>query len=479
MKLSEYVAQDGLGLAELVRKREVKQEELFECAQRMLEAVNPEINAVIETYAKPLAGNDDPKSPFHGVPFVVKDLVLHAAGEKIEMGSRLCKGLTLPHDTDLMARFRSAGLRTIGRATSPEFGYCPTTENVLHGPTRNPWDTSRSPGGSSGGSGASVAAGIVPLAHASDGGGSIRIPATCNGLVGLKPTRARTPIGPDAGEGLNGLGIEFVVTRTVRDSATLLDVVQGAAPGDPYAAPTPTGTYFDSIKRPAKPLRIALMKNAWGGRKTEADVLAGVEKAAQACHELGHSVTEDAPALEWDTFVSKTMVFWTANLTAWIDSIAAGLGRRVDDSTLEATTLACYRYGKTLKATDLLDSMAYYNGVCRQVAAFFQKYDVLMTPTLPVLPAPLGEINANDPALDAEGWTRKVFAYTPFTPLFNATGQPAISLPLARSTGGLPIGIQFAGRFGAEDTLLNLAAQLERHTPWPQVSPLALKAASA
>jgi amidase len=477
MKLSEYVAQDGLGLAELIRKREVAGTEVLACAGRMLDAVNPQLNAVIEQYPEPLAGSNDPGAPFFGVPFVVKDLVLHAAGQKIEMGSRLAKGLVLPHDSDLMARFRQAGLRTIGRATSPEFGYCPTTETVLYGPTRNPWDTSRSPGGSSGGSGAAVAAGIVPLAHASDGGGSIRIPATCNGLVGLKPTRARTPIGPGAAEGLNGLGIEFAVTRTVRDCAALLDAVQGSATGDPYVAPTPVGTYVEAIRRAPQPLRVAVMNTAWGGLKTDAEVLAGVRNTAQQCAALGHTVTEAAPRIDWDPFVSTTMVFWTANLAAWIDQIAAASGRPIDASTLESTTLACYRHGQTLKATDLLRAMDHHNGVRRKVAAFFEQYDVLLTPTLPTAPARLGTIDANDASLDAEGWTRKVFDYTPFTPVFNTTGQPAISLPLARSAGGLPLGMQFVGRFGAEDTLLNLAAQLERAMPWPRVSPLALAAA--
>jgi amidase len=477
MKLAEYLAQDGLGLAELVRRREVKGAEVLACAAQMLERVNPGINAVVETYAEPLAGSDDPAAPFHGVPFVVKDLVLHAAGHKIEMGSRLAKGLVLPHDTDLMTRFRKAGLRTIGRATSPEFGYCPTTENVLHGPTRNPWDTNRSPGGSSGGSGAAVSSGIVPLAHASDGGGSIRIPAACNGLVGLKPTRARTPIGPDAAEGLNGLGIEFAVTRTVRDSAALLDAVHGPGLGDPYVAPTPVGTYADALRRQAKPLRIAVMEHAWGGARTEAEVLAGLRNVARECTALGHSVTEAAPKIDWDAFVATTMVFWTANLATWIDEMAGASGRPIDGSTLEATTLACYRYGQTLKAKDLLHAMGYHNGVRRTVAAFFESYDVLLTPTLPTPPAMLGTINANDPSLDAEGWTRKVFTYTPFTPVFNTTGQPAVSLPLARTAAGVPLGMQFVGRFGAEDVLLNLAAQFEQAMPWPRVSPLALAAA--
>jgi len=478
MKLSEYIELDGLGLAELIRKREVKGAEVLACAQRMVESINPRINAVIETYAEPLAGSDDPAAPFTGVPFVTKDLVLHAAGQKMELGSRLARGLVFPHDTDLMARFRRAGLRTVGRTTSPEFGYCPTTENVLHGPTRNPWDTTRSPGGSSGGSGSAVAAGIVPLAHASDGGGSIRIPAACCGLVGLKPTRARTPIGPDAAEGLNGLGIEFAVTRSVRDCAALLDAVQGAGLGDPYVAPQPTCSYTEAVSRRHERLHIAVMGTAWGGQETDPEVLEGVSKTVRQCEASGHTVTEAAPALDWDEFVSTTMVYWTANLAAWIDQVATTVGRSIDASTLEATTLACYRYGQTLKATDLLHAMDVANRIRRSFAAFFDRYDVLLTPTLPAPPARLGTVDANDSSLDAEGWTRQVFGFTPFTPVFNTTGQPAISLPLVRTGGGLPIGMQFVGRFGAEDVLINLAAQLERSMPWPRVAPLALAAAA-
>lgn len=478
MKLSEYIEQDGLGLAALVRGREITVAEVLDCARRMLEAVNPRINAVIETYPEPLAGSDDPAAPFFGVPFVLKDLVLHAAGQRVEMGSRLAQGLRFPHDTDLMARFRRAGLRTVGRATSPEFGYCPTTENIAHGPTRNPWDTARMAGGSSGGPSAAVAGGIVPLGHANDGGGSIRIPASCCGLVGLKPTRARTPIGPDAAEGLNGMGIEFAVTRTVRDCAALLDAVQGAGLGDPYVAPPPACSYVEAMNRRPTPLRIALMSTAWGKQPTDPAVLDSIRKTAQQCEMLGHTVTEAAPALDWEEFITNCMVYWTANLAEWIDQVAAGLGRPVDAHTLEATTLACYRHGKTLKATELLRAMEVANRISRTFAAFFQQYDVLLTPTLPAPPAPLGTINANDGSLDAEGWTRKVFGFTPFTPVFNMTGQPAISLPLARTGDGLPIGMQFVGRFGAEDTLINLAAQMEQALPWPRVSPLAHAAAT-
>ena len=477
MKLSEYIRQDGLGLADLVHRREVTGTEVLDCARRMLEAVDPQINAVVETYPEPLEGSADPAAPFSGVPFVIKDLVLHAAGQRVEMGSRLAKGFSFQHDTDLMARFRKAGLRTVARTTSPELGFSPTTETVANGPTRNPWDTARMAGGSSGGSCAAVAAGIVPLGHANDGGGSIRIPASCCGLVGLKPTRARTPIGPDAAEGLNGMGIEFAVTRTVRDCAALLDAVQGAGLGDPYVAPAPPCSYVEAMNRRPTPLRVALMSTAWGKHKTDPEVLEGLAATARQCEALGHTLTEAVPPLDWDEFVRNCMAYWTANLAVWIDELASALARPIDASTLEAATLACYRHGKSLKATDLLHAMEVANRISRTFAAFFQQYDVLLTPTLPQPPATLGTINANDASLDAEGWTRRTFAFTPFTPVFNMTGQPAISLPLARTGAGLPIGMQFVGHFGAEDVLINLAAQLESSMPWPRVAPLARAAA--
>jgi amidase len=473
MKLSEYLECDGLGLAKLIRKRKVKRGEVLDCARRMAETVNPAINALVETYAEPLAGNDDRDAPFCGVPFAIKDLVIHAAGEKVEMGSRLAAGLRLPHDTELMARFRRAGLRTIARSTSPEFGYCATTETVANGPTRNPWDTARMAGGSSGGSAAAVAAGIVPLAHANDGGGSIRIPASCCGLVGLKPTRGRTPIGPDVAEGLNGLGVEFAVTRSVRDAAALLDAVHGPGIGDPYEIAPPHKSYAAAIARPPKRLRIALMTRNFDGSAFDPAVASGLQATAALCEALGHRVTEAAPQLDFDHFVATSMVYWTANLAPWIDMIAQVTGRPIDASTLEATTLDCYRHGKSLKATDLLNAMASANTITRATRAFFETHDLLLSPTLPGPPLPLGGLNANDATLGAEGWTRKVFAFTPLTPLFNMTGQPAISLPLARGANDLPLGMQFAARFGDESTLLRLAAQLEEARPWPLPAPIA------
>lgn len=472
MKETEYLDLDGLALADLVRRGEISPDEPVEAARSIAARVNPGINAILEMFDQPLDANTAPEAPFTGVPFLIKDLVLHARGQLSEFGSRLGRGIRFEHDTDLMARFRNAGLRTIGRTATPEFGYCATTESVLSGPTRNPWDRERMAGGSSGGSAAAVAAGVVPVAHANDGGGSIRIPAACCGLVGLKPTRGRTPIGPDAAEGLNGLGIEFAVTRSVRDAAALLDAVQGPGIGDPYVIPTPTTPYLKQLETPPSRLRIALTMMPWTEIPCDPEVVASVNAVARACTDLGHEVVEARPELNWQQFLDTTVVYWTANLANWIDHIAQATGRSPDATNLEHTTLVSYLHGRELKATDLLRAMDSVNIITRATAAFFRSYDVLLTPTLPSPPGRLGTLNANDPGLDAASWPARVFEFSPFTALFNMTGQPAISLPLGRSGNGLPMGSQFVGRFGEESMLLTLARQLEQALPWPRLAPL-------
>jgi amidase len=472
MRLDEYIKYDGLGLAELVRSKEITAQEAIASAHEACELLNPHINSIIEVFDEPLTGNKSTDAPFYGVPFLIKDLALHAAGVLNEMGSRLTQGLRPPHDTDLMCRFREAGLRTIGRASTPEFGYCPTTEPVVNGPTRNPWNLSHNPGGSSGATAASVAAGIVPLAHANDGGGSIRIPASCCGLFGLKPSRGRVPNGPDSAEPLSGLAIEFVVSRSIRDAARLLDAVQGAGIGDPFEISTPAQSYTESINKDPEPLKIACMPLPWSGAEVNKEVKQACLNTAQQCEQLGHKVSEAKPEINWQQFFDATHVLWTANIAVYVDQAAVMTGRKIDENTLEHTTLACYQYGKELKAEQLLRAQSDMNQICRQVGQFFTEYDILLTPTTTQLPLPIGTMNANDPKLDALGWSQHVFEYCPFTPLFNSTGQPAMSLPLQQSKNSLPIGIQFVGRYGDETGLLQLARQFERAQPWPQIAPL-------
>jgi amidase len=472
MQLSEYIKYDGLGIADLIRSKEIKRDEAIACAFEAADLLNPKINTIIELFPEPLAGNNSTDAPFYGVPFLIKDLGLHATGVLNEMGSRLTKGLRTPHDTDLMKKFRESGLRTIGRASTPEFGYCATTEPIVNGPSCNPWDLTRMPGGSSGATAASVAAGIVPLAHANDGGGSIRIPASCCGLLGLKPTRGRVPNGPDAAEPLSGLAVEFAVTKTVRDAAALLDAVHGAGVGDPFEIAAPSESYSSSIEKEPGQLKIAFMTEPWSGAEQDEQVkLACINTAAQ-CAYLGHVVTQARPALDWQAFLDATIILWTANITVIVDYAAIMTGRKIDESTLESTTLACYRHGKELKADQFLQAQAVANNICRTVGHFFQEYDLLLTPTTTRAPLLLGEINANDPTLDAVAWSKHLFDYCPYTPVFNTTGQPAISIPLHRTSDNLPLGMQFAGRYGDEKTLLQLARQFEQAYPWPHTAPL-------
>jgi amidase len=473
MKKSEYLEYDGLGLAQLVRSGEVDPAELAQCAAAMVEQCNPAINAVLEMFpdVEDILAAAPAGAPFSGVPFLIKDLVIQAEGRASEMGSRLAAGFIAEADSDLMARFRRAGLLTLGRTATPEMGYNVATETVQAGQCRNPWDTSRSPGGSSGGAAAAVAAGIVPLAHANDGGGSIRIPAACCGLVGLKPTRGRVPIGPGAAEGLSGFGIELAVTRTVRDTAALLDAVQGAGVGDPYVIAVPVTSYVASLERAPRSLKIAVASEPWSGVPVDPEISAAVAAVARACEAMGYAVEEARPELDAETFAQANTDLWSASIAHWVVDICAATGRPADHTTLEQATLAVHEHGLSLSAVDLLHAQDFFNRVNREFGRFFKQYDLLLTPTTARLPWPIGQHVSEGGCYSARSWTDHVFSSAPFTAVFNCTGQPAISLPLARSDSGLPIGIQFAAPYGREDLLLSLAAAFEQTMPWPKLAP--------
>jgi len=471
MDVKEYLQFDGLGLAQLVRDREVAAAELVDCALALAEDWNPRINALVEIFDDvDASGAAIPSgAAFAGVPFLIKDLVLQAEGRCSEMGSRLGQGLVAPADSDLMARFRQAGLVTLGRTTVPEMGYNVATETVACGATRNPWDVSRSPGGSSGGSAAAVAAGIVPVAHANDGGGSIRIPASCCGLVGLKPSRGRVPIGPGAADGLGGLGIEFVLTRTVRDCAAMLDAVQGPGVGDPYVIAPPAQPYVESLQVPAG-LRIAFTADAWSGVPVDPAIRAALEATASLLAAMGHRVEQVAPALDAERFAQANTDLWSAHIAHWVVDICAATGRKADSDSLEQATLAIHEHGMRLSAVDLLHAGDYFNTVSRDFGHFFTRHDILVTPTVAQLPWRIGAHASSGGTYTARSWTDHVFRDAPFTAVFNVTGQPAISLPLGRSETGLPFGIQFAAGQGREDLLLALAASLEQAQPWPLIA---------
>jgi amidase len=474
ISLTDYTAYDGLGLAELVRKKEVTPTELAEAAFAAIKTVNPKTNSVLQTLPELSAAEIAaglPHGPFSGVPFLIKELIIHAKNVRCDMGSKLTQGFVPGADTELMARFRRAGLVLAGTTQTPEFGYNPTTETILFGAVHNPWDLGRSAGGSSGGSGASVAAGIVPLAHANDGGGSIRIPAACNGLLGLKPTRDRIPTGPDYADPLCGLAIEFAVTRSVRDAAALLDAVAGPDVGAPGHLLPPARLYQEEVGAAPGRLRIAWTTTPASGEKIDPECVKAVQDTAKLLQELGHTVEEDRPKYDWDEFLANVHVIWTTFTAASMDGAAMALKRKPSADNVEAVTWSCYEDGRRHSALALINAMGHGNVLSRMVGTFFQKYDLLLTPTIAQQPAPLGKINQDRKGMSAMEWTRQVFAYCPFTPLFNSTGQPAISLPMHWSAGGIPVGVQLAGRFADEATLIRVAAQLEQARPWAKRKP--------
>lgn len=471
MNLNEYVTYDGIGLAQLVATGEVTSAELAELAIAAVQQVNPQINAVIEHWSPTVT---EGTGPLAGVPFLIKDLAITSAGRRVELGSRLAQGLVAESDSYLMQRFNAAGLATLGRTTTPEMAFSTETESVLQGPTRNPWDTRLSAGGSSGGSGAAVAAGIVPIAHATDAAGSIRVPASYNGLVGLKPTRGRASNGPALDEVFAGFGVQLGLSRTVRDSAALMDIVQGYAPGDPYYTAAPAEGFLAQVGRDPGRLRIGLLDTPWNGAALDPEIAEATLAVARELEALGHRVERVTAPLgtSWDSFVQANAHIWCATLVRWIDGLAATTSRPIDLSTLEPATLACYAYGLQARAMEFAGALEVRNLITRSVAGWFDDFDVLLTPTLPRLPHALDTYSRGAQTMDGLQWTARVFEHSPFTPVFNVAGTPAMSLPLAMSRQqGLPIGLQFAARFGAEEVLLRLAGQLEQALPWHERKP--------
>jgi amidase len=471
VRISEYVSFDAVGLAELVANGEVTPAEVETAAREAAQAVNPQINAIVETW--PADDVPSPGStPLAGVPFLIKDIAVAMAGRRMELGSRLALGNVAGADSSLMRRFRRAGLVTFGRTATPEMAYSITTEPLLYGAARNPWDLERSAGGSSGGAGAAVAAGVVPIAHATDAAGSLRIPAAYNGLFGLKPTRGRVSMGPGADEVFNGLAVHGSVSRTVRDSAALLDQIRGPEPGDPYFAQQPSRPYAQEVTRPPGPLRIGVLTQAWGGRRTTPPVAEALSRTVRLLESLGHRVEEAEVGVDWEEFVLANARLMTANLTAQIDELAAAFDRPVDSSTLEPATLAGYRYGQRVSGARFVAALTIRNRVARSLARYFDAHDMLLTPTLPELPVPLGAYAEGAAALDGHGWIDCINDRSPFTMAFNVAGVPAMSVPVtADAETGLPIGMQFAAGYGLEGRLFRLAGQLEQASPWSGRTP--------
>jgi amidase len=369
----------------------------------------------------------------------------------------------------LVARHKRAGLIVVGKTNTPEFGIMPTTEPALFGPSRNPWDITRATGGSSGGSAAAVAAGLVAFAHANDGGGSIRIPASCCGLFGLKPTRARNPLGPDFGDMFTGLVAEHAVTRTVRDSASLLDATAGPDLGDPYCAPTPARPFLDEVGADPGKLRIAFTTTAPSGVAIHPDCVQAVSDAVKLCTDLGHEVVEAAPPIDGDALTPMFMALWSAGCTWTIDGAALATKREPTPDQFEFGTWALYQMGRQQSGAAYLTALQWLQMTARDVARFMQSYDVWLTPTLGEPPVPLGSFDST--AESPMAGMARAAQFVPFTPICNVTGQPAMSVPLFWNEQGLPVGTHFVGRFGDEATLFRLAAQLEAARPWADRRP--------
>ncbi|MBU4564988.1 MAG: amidase [Desulfarculus sp.] len=464
---------DATALAKLIRDKQITPQELLDDTVKRIERLNPQLNAVVTPmYDLAQGAADEPlcDGPFAGVPFLLKDLLAIYQGVRLTAGCALLKDYVPDHDSELVKRQKRAGLIHVGKTNTPEWGLMPTTESDLLGRCSNPWDLDRTPGGSSGGSAAAVAAGIVPMAHANDGGGSIRIPASCCGLFGLKPTRARNPLGPGFGDMMGGLVAEHAVTRSVRDSATLLDTTAGPEPGDPYWPPPLARPMSKEVGTNPGVLRIAFSAKTMGDVEVHPDCIAAVQSSAKLCEELGHQVEEAAPVIS--AAGSLPLVFgtiWSAGLACTLDGIAMMTGQPIEEGQVEPMTWALYQKGLEVKASKYMLAIQTAQRVAREVAAFFENYDVWLTPTLAKPPVPLGW---HDPLPDdpLRGWRRSA-QFAPFTPICNLTGQPAMSVPLFWNEGNLPIGSHFVGRFGDEATLFRLAAQLEQARPWAQRRP--------
>ncbi len=486
MTFDEYRRYDALELAALVRNKDVQPAELLEVAINRAEAVNPSINAIIYPLydlAKKMAGEVDTNSPFAGVPFLLKDLALHLKGYPLQNGCAGYKGYVSKEDSYVVERFRQAGFVFMGKTNLPELGLTPYTEPRAFGPTRNPWNTSRTAGGSSGGSAAAVAAGITPIATASDGGGSIRIPASCNGLFGLKPSRGLISLGPTIGEMWSGAVTEGCVSRSVRDTAAFLDAIIAETPGEPYLLRQPVRPFIEEMGADPGPLRFGFTTKHPLGMEVDSHNVEAVHNTAKLLESLGYAVEEvDFPCKKEDltqTFIM--MVF--GETAAALRRMADDIGRPVRRSDVEATTWALGMLGKVYTAGDFAYARGKWNDLYRRNGAFHQKYDILITPTCATAPFEVGALQPTasekrllemvgalnlTPLLKANvgPLADKTFAYIPFTPLANMTGQPSMSVPLHWTPDNLPVGVMFTAALGNDDILLRLASQLEEAWPW-------------
>ena len=473
LSFNDYRSFDALGLADAIRRGQLSRQEVMAAALARIAEVNPQVNAITylhEAATDPAAQKTlDANAPFAGVPYFIKDLHAPVVGMPLTHGSRLFAGDTHDFDSETVVRLRRAGFVILGRTASPEFGMSASTEPALTGPTRNPWNLAHIAGGSSGGAGAAVASGMLPASHATDSGGSIRIPASCSGLVGLKPTRGLIPTGPHRGEASHGLSHEHAVTRSVRDCAAILDATAGPDIGAPYFTAPPAGSYLQAISQPPRRLRIAFTTTTFSGTAVDAECRAAVENTVRTLQGLGHDIEERKPEFDAPTLSAACGVLLVTGLATSTAAREAQLGRCARDDELEPVTRAAIAMGQQVTGMHYASRFGVINREVRRIAKFFESADIFITPALATPPVALGTLSTQ--TLTLPQFQEAMAAFCPFTGAFNATGQPAISLPLHWSAGGLPVGVQLVARFGADALLLQLAAQLEQAMPWFKRTP--------
>jgi amidase/6-aminohexanoate-cyclic-dimer hydrolase len=464
---AEYDRYDATALAELIARREVTPLELLEAVRKRVDAMQPRLNcfsALFFDKAEAQIQAGLPDGPFRGVPFALKDISHQLAGTATTNGSRLFQTNVPDFDSTLVERYKKAGLVLFGKTTSPELGLSPSTESALFGKTHNPWNVERTPGGSSGGTAAAVASRILPMAHGSDGGGSIRIPASCCGVFGLKPTRARVPLGPMQFEGWNGLSVHHALTLSVRDSAALLDAASGPEPGSPYWAPPPERSFLEEVKRSPGKLRMAMVLAPASGVAVDPECRKAVEETAKLCEELGHEV-EEATLPDRCKAVGEVMaVLVFVSVARTLEDAASARKRPITESDVEPITWANYQSGLSIPVVAYSRAIHTCHQIGLAMARFQENFDVILSPTLAKPPILLGVLSLSAPSEQTYG--QELSAFMPFTQLYNVTGLPSMSVPLHWTPDGLPIGMMFSARFGGEGVLFRLAAQLEQARPW-------------
>ena len=467
MNNSEYFSYDALGLAELVRTKQISSSELLEVAIALTEKLDPKLNAVpikhFELARENLKNNTD-SGIFNGVPFLLKDLNNYLKGTVTSGGSRVLENITADHTSELVKRTLDSGLNIFGKTNSPELGLTVTTEPVLYGPTRNPWDLDRSSGGSSGGASSAVAAGIIPMAQASDGGGSIRIPASCCGLFGLKPTRARTPLGPASLEGWGGQSIFHCVSVSVRDSAALLDVTSGPEKGAPYRSAYQEKSFLEQINIEPGNLKIGYLEDS--SISVDEDVKEVMNSTIDLCQKLGHSVESTKINFSSEEISLAIITIISSNVSYAVKSQSDQTGREVSNEYFENVTLQMAENGNNFSASDYVNAIKINHRLGQELEKMFDQYDVLLSPVLASPPVKIGTIDMN--TNDMKTYVERLTKYSPFTGIFNQSGQPSMSVPLFRTKDNLPVGSMFSAAFGNENLLFSLAGQLEQAQPWAE-----------